>query len=81
MKRIIYAICLILICECSTFEDKRMIIKPKPEIVSPEVKRHLAYLKWMVLATQVEKRYDTTGWTTEEIATELSFQAYLIGID
>ena len=32
--------------------------------------------KWMALAYQVEKRYDTTGWTTEEIAAELYFADY-----
>lgn len=34
--------------------------------------------KWMALAYFTEKYYNTTGWTTEEIAAELTYAEYLI---
>jgi len=77
LKKII-TICLIFIGGCTWFADKRVVIKPEPERMS-EVQRWLANKsKWMLLASHVELYFDTTGWTTEEIAAELYLADYML---
>ena len=63
--------CIILITGCTWCADKRIVVKPEPE---PRDYRN----RWMALAYFCEKHFDTTGWTTEEIAAELSLAQYYI---
>jgi len=79
MLKKILIICLVFILSgCSLFADKRVIIKPEPKPIS-DIQRWIdTRNKWMSLARLCEKYFDTTGWTTEEIATELYLQNYLL---
>ena len=68
MKRVII-ILAVLACGCA----ERIRIPPKAKL-SPVNNQ----ARWVVLAYLVENHFDTTGWTIEEIAAELSLQAYLM---
>jgi len=69
MRMIIIVVFLLLLCECA-----REVKTASKFELSPVDNRN----RWMSLAYFVEKYYDTTGWTTEEIATELSLAEYLM---
>ena len=78
MLKKILIVCLIFIGGCVWFSDKRIVTKPEPERMS-EMQRWLANRnKWMLLASHVELYFDTTGWTTEEIAAELYLADYML---
>lgn len=78
MLKKILTICLIFIGGCTWFADKRVVIKPRPKQMSEIQQWHAIRNKWMLLASYVELYFDTTGWTTEEIAAELYLADYML---
>jgi len=67
MKKILIILCCLALAGCACFEDKQVIIKPKP-IDNRD--------KWKALAPLIKKHFKT-DMTVKEIAAELNYQEYL----
>ena len=69
MQKVLCLICcLILIGGCSWFADKRVVVKPKIDITSSEVRE--------ILSIIIKQRYKTE-MILKEIEAELAYQEYL----
>ena len=77
LPKYLFLIILIFCSSCTLFSDSRIIVKPIPVVDNYRIWLD-NYNRWMILAYQCEKHFDTTGWTTEEIAAELSLQEYYL---